>query len=133
MQIKHPTVSLNINNESSATERQEENVETFIYSNNTTGDSNPSTSREKITSKDNTVSLEPTKLFAQGAQSEQSYQTDISVFIPKRLTQRGKQIIDEKLIRLFTDTYQPFWIIEKLPFVGLLKLLILHLNYPVDT
>lgn len=40
----------------------------------------------------------------------------MSVYLPKRLTQKGKQFIDDKLIRLFTDSYQPFNIVEETAF-----------------
>lgn len=33
-------------------------------------------------------------------------QTSMATYIPKRVTPKCKQIIDEKLLRLFTDTYQ---------------------------
>lgn len=43
-------------------------------------------------------------------------QTSMATYIPKRVTPKCKQIIDEKLLRLFTDTYQPFRIVEETAF-----------------
>ena len=43
-------------------------------------------------------------------------QTHMSTFIPKKVTPRCKRTIDKQLLHLFTDTFQPFRIVEEKAF-----------------
>ncbi|VEN55183.1 unnamed protein product [Callosobruchus maculatus] len=105
MQIKHPTVSLAPDNYAQPIEQVANN---HPCPSNSAGNSSQSTSTQiseysdidpqVVPSTSSTLSNIPSTCKTGPGQ------TQIASYIPKRVTPKYKQIIDEKLIRLFTDS-----------------------------